>query len=180
MDLTYNKEADKVKYTCPNCGGDVESDLTGFISELVSEESGGDYSNLAVECPCGATTYFNLNIPEAENAELDLEEGFLLYDQINARKNLRDLLWAKREDLKTQDREAYNERYLQNAPDHIKNLVKRNNMVNSLLGTISYNHALTEEQTKAVKNLAMQIVTGQISLLKGLEVLTQYFKQGTP
>ena len=175
MQFKYDTQKDLVEYVCPNCNQKVEVDCSDFVSELFTTDFGEEFQNLIVDCECGATTLFNFQIPIGEHDELDLEEEHFTYEQINLRHEIRNLIWAKRTDLKTLDRDKFNEERLKELPSHIQDLVKRNNMVTLLSSNINHSQSLNEEQTNVIKNVAMRIVTGEISFLKALNVLINYF-----
>ena len=178
MQFNYDKEADIVEYVCPNCGQVVKADCSDFISEQSPNHFGElEYEDFIVDCNCGSTTQFIFKLPEGEYDELLLEEEHFTYEQINLRKQVRDLMWAKRSDLMKLDRDKFNENRIKELPVQIQNLIKRNNIVTMLTGNLNLNSTLNDEQTEVLKNAAMQIVTGQVSLLQAIAALTQYFKQ---
>jgi hypothetical protein len=83
----------------------------GYESKYLDEF--GQYENFMVYCPnCkkngkNVTIHINLNIPEGEMDEEDLEFQMPLHE-INARKYVRDLMWKVRPDLKGKDRAQFN------------------------------------------------------------------------
>ena len=181
MDFTYNKNTDILKFICPNCNAEIEYDCSTFTSESYINPLGEDtFKNLVIDCQCGATNYFNMMLPESDYDELDIEEYSMSYAEINMRKELRDLMWKKREDLKEMNRDTFNEERLKELPVQIQNLIKRNNIVTMLTGNLNLNSMLNDEQTEILKTVAMNVVIGQISILQAIAALTQYFKQGTP
>ena len=172
--FNYNTETDLLTFICCNCNQTVQMDCSDFVSEQSVNCFGEkEYSDLLVECPCGTSHYFNLKIPEGEYDELDLEDAIFNYDEINTRKQLRDLMWNKRGDLKALDRNKFNEE--RKLPDHIQALLKRNNMVNVLLGNVKCDGMFNDEQTEIFKNAAMQIINGEVSILKAIQILKDYF-----
>ena len=176
MQLNYDKENDKIDYVCPNCKKSVSVDCSDFVSERLPTDTGElEFQNLIIDCECGSTTIFNFQIPEGDYQELDIEEEHFTYEQINLRKSLRDLIWAKRADLKQLDRDKFNDEQIPSLPSHIQTLIKRNNMIQTLLGNLNVKSMLNVEQTEVIKNAALQIVSGQVSLLKVIEVLAEYF-----
>jgi hypothetical protein len=62
----------------------------------------GCYENYTVECPTcptGTCVVINVNIPEGEYDEVDIE-GLMPYKEINSRKYIRDFMRDHREDLR--------------------------------------------------------------------------------
>ena len=176
MQFSYDKQNDSIKYVCPNCNQMVVVDCSDFASGQSPNQFGElEFENFIVDCECGATTLFNLQIPECDYSELDLEEEVFTYEQINLRNQVRDFMWAKRSDLKQLDRNKFNDEQIPNLPGHIQTLIKRNNMIQTLLGNLNVKSMLNVEQTEVIKNAALQIVSGQVSLLKVIEVLAEYF-----
>lgn len=169
MQVTYSKETDLLNFVCPNCNKTVQFDCSDFTSGIEINPLGQEeYNDLIIECPCGATTYFNMKIPEGEYDELDLEENVFTFEQINMRKQIRDLMWKKRADLSKINRNKFNEEKLPNLPNHIQLLVKRNNMMATLIGNAGTSKPLTEEQTNVLKVLALQVISAQVSILKAI------------
>ena len=176
MQFSYDKQNDSIKYVCPNCNQMVVVDCSDFASGQSPNQFGElEFENFIVDCECGATTLFNLQIPECDYSELDLEEEVFTYEQINLRNQVRDFMWAKRSDLKQLDRNKFNDEQIQKLPDHIQALLKRNNMVNVLLGNVKCDGMLNDEQTEIFKNAATQIINGEVSILKAIQILKDYF-----
>lgn len=79
-------------------------------------EEVGHYEYLSGFCPhCAAEgkqaqIFINTGIPVGEYDEIALEEEEFSNGEIDARKQIRDLMWAKRPDLKTKDRDAHNKK----------------------------------------------------------------------
>jgi hypothetical protein len=96
------------KCTCEN---EINSDLS-HITELNYQEEFGGYENITVTCQkCNTIHFLNMNIPESEYEEVELEETVMPFFDISNRKVLRDLMWAKRKDLKGKDRAEFNQQH---------------------------------------------------------------------
>jgi hypothetical protein len=102
----YDTSSDKVSLTCL-CG---ETFVSSFdTNELQFIKEFDQYENIAVPCPtCKRTHVLNMNIPESEYDEIELEETLMATSDINGRKVLRDIMWVKRKDLKGKNRAAFN------------------------------------------------------------------------
>lgn len=102
----------QINVGCVNCGNTFDTTVpNGFEPKFLEEF--GQYENLIVRCPIckekgtEVTIHINLNIPEGEMDEEDLEFE-MPAEEINARKYVRDLMWQVRPDLKTKDRSEFN------------------------------------------------------------------------
>jgi hypothetical protein len=90
------------------CGETTPHDISQ-IDSLEYIEEFDSYENITLQCPhCDNIHILNMNIPEDEYSEVEIEETLMpLYD-INNRKVLRDVMWAKRIDLKGKNRVDFN------------------------------------------------------------------------
>lgn len=73
------------------------------------------YLPIVAQCPnCEVdgkitTVHLNPNIPEGDFDEFEMEAiGLIPQDELNARKYMRDIMWERRPDLKTQSRTLRN------------------------------------------------------------------------
>lgn len=102
---------DQLEIHCLECGDLIKKPIKGFEPKFLKEF--GQYENLTVECQKCKTNgkevhvHINLNIPEGEMDEEDLEFEMTTHE-INARKYVRDLMWSVRPDLKGKDRAKFN------------------------------------------------------------------------
>lgn len=97
---------------CPMCGSAFTSEVpAGFAPKFLDMFQ--QYENLVVECSeCAkqgkpTSIHINLNLPEGELDEEDIEY-MMPFGEINARKYIRDIMWAVRPDLKGRDRAEFN------------------------------------------------------------------------
>ncbi len=125
MSLVSNYTDGTVELTCPRCSEvftyDVPSD---FRPKYIEEFQ--QYENLVIKCPnCedrdGIHTYvaINLNLPESEFDEAEIEPE-MPFEEINARKYVRDIMWAFRPDLRKEDRQVFNEERKQELKEEIE------------------------------------------------------------
>lgn len=93
---------------CIECKRDFQAEVPDDAGDKFLEEF-GQYANPTFLCTnCGKVRVaVNMNLPEGEFDEEDLEYE-MPYEEINARKVTRDLMWAHRKDLRGKDRAAFN------------------------------------------------------------------------
>lgn len=105
----YDNELDVVYVKCM-CNHTIEEDLSYLETIGKNVSIPDEYDNLSIECgECGRLHYLNMNVPEDEYSEISFEDLVMPFDDIQNRKVLRDIMWAKREDLKELCRDSYNE-----------------------------------------------------------------------
>lgn len=105
--IKYDESQDLLYLKC-SCENFFEYNLSGY--EIEYNEQFNEYGNIIIVCEnCKKVTHFNSNIPLSEYEEVEFEEKIMPYSEINERKILRDILWNKRSDLKSLDRNLYNE-----------------------------------------------------------------------
>lgn len=174
--FNYNKDTDILKFYCCICDNLIEFDCSEFFSEWSDHSNCGafEYNNLMVNCDkCNSIHGFNMNISEFECGELDLEEnGALTNDAINTRKYLRDIMWKHRDDLKDKDREQEENEHVY--PEHIQKLIKRNNVIQTLMADVNVTRQLTDKQINMIKQVATGIVEGNISLLNAISEIKEF------
>ncbi len=105
-------ENGKLVLQCSQCDGDFDCEVPADYTPKYLPEF-EQYECLAFECPCckkngkNVTVVLNLNLPESEYDEEDLEYQ-MPFKEINSRKLIRDLMWDVRPDLKGKDRAEFN------------------------------------------------------------------------
>lgn len=108
---SYDQENDVVTFTC-RCTNQFDTDVSGC--SCLQEEN---FPCIALSCTCGDVTYLNMDIPIGYYDEYELEQTVMTADEIAQRRIIRDLMWAKRDDLQLLDRavvdqESYNKNVL--------------------------------------------------------------------
>lgn len=134
-----NKYTDgTVQLTCPRCSEGFDYEVPSDFKPKYIEEF-QQYENLVVKCPkCaerdGADAYvvINLNLPESEFDEVEIEPE-MPFEEINARKYVRDIMWALRPDLRKEDRQVFNEERKQELREEIE---KAQEKIGELIGGI--------------------------------------------
>lgn len=117
---------DKVTIICHTCGREATHDVSDFAPSFVEEFQ--QYQNLSLECPhCAAEgkqtiMFININIPEFEEDEVDVVEAYMDSAETNARRFIRNLMWAKRPDLKVKDRVAEISKHVEMNKDKIQKM----------------------------------------------------------
>lgn len=88
-----------------SCGTSYNTPLNGWEPAFI--EAFGEYENFHTDpCPtCGTINVHNMNIPETEFCEQEIEEApFMPWEETDYRHNVRALMWKVRPDLKQKDR----------------------------------------------------------------------------
>lgn len=113
----YDAEQDLLTVKC-DCGEVFYSDLSQEKVEF--QEEFNQYSNITLQCPeCSIYHILNMNIPCDEYSEISIEEVQMDFSDIDNRKNLRDVIWAKRADLKDLSRNEFNQNHLHHVTDWV-------------------------------------------------------------
>lgn len=102
--------AGNVEWVCGLCGHTNADVIESDSARLPEFEH---YQNYQFQCEnCNGFIFINMNIPESEYEEFDLEVEHMDFFEINARKQIRDLIYEHREDMKSlkkKDKEAKRE-----------------------------------------------------------------------
>ena len=174
--FNYNSKTDIMTFICCECGLKLEHDCSDFEATTEINIFGEEViKNLLVHCDnCDTDHWFNMNLPEGENDEIELEDaGKLPLAEVNTRKYLRDIMWKKRVDLKELDRNELNEdltRLSQNA----QKILKRNNLMLTILSSAGISRMLSELETEVIKYEVMRVVNGEVSLLEAIKQLPNF------
>ena len=114
-----------VQLTCPRCEEVFTYEVPSNFKPKYVEEF-DQYENLVVKCPIceerdGFYTHvvINLNLPESEFDEVEIEPE-MPFEEINARKYVRDIMWAFRPDLRKEDRKVFNEQRKQELREELE------------------------------------------------------------
>jgi hypothetical protein len=87
-----------MEWCCGMCGAINTDQVPGDSGKLPEFEQ---YENFKFQCAsCNGWLIVNMNIPESEYEEVDLEVEHMPFFEINARKQIRDMIFAHRVDLK--------------------------------------------------------------------------------
>lgn len=117
---------DTVTVVCHVCGKDASHDVSDYSPKFLAEFQ--EYENLTLKCPHCASEgkevwmTVNINIPEFEEDEVDVVEAIMDTQETNARRFIRNLMWAKRPDLKKKNRAAEIQKYVARNKDKIKKM----------------------------------------------------------
>lgn len=112
-----NYENNVIYLVCEVCGQDSQYILPANYEPLFNKEV-GSYENLIIHCePCrqwgrNVTHVVNLNLPEFEEAELTVLELEAPAEEVQSRAVVRNIMWAKRPDLKKLNREQARQNYI--------------------------------------------------------------------
>lgn len=103
QDGVKNYESGVVTSICSNCKQTFSEDISEYSPKFLEEF--GEYENLYMRCMCGTIMVINVNIPIHDEEEIEVMEVLAPLHEVNARRFVRKLMWEKRSDLRTKDRE---------------------------------------------------------------------------
>lgn len=103
-------EGETLRVVCKNCGKENEYNLSGWEPPFLEEFN--QYENYSAPCDCGSLEIINLNLPEHDEMEIEVVEELAPPEEVQQRKNVRDLMWKTRPDLKKKNRQKDKEDFV--------------------------------------------------------------------